>query len=114
MSDDAARIVEVVVLHVDGCPGVNPLLDRLDVAGNLAGVIVRPILTVVADERAAVQLGMSGSPTVLIDGLDPFLSNAGPSLGCRLYHSANGFDGAPTVAALTAALLVRSTQHGDG
>lgn len=45
----------------------------------------------VADEAEAVQRGMHGSPTILIDGTDPFASPAAvPNLSCRLYRSADG------------------------
>lgn len=114
MNDNAARCIEVVVLHVDACPSVAPLLERLAVAGDLAGVEVRPTLTVVGDEPSAAQMGMNGSPTLLIGGVDPFPSNTGPALGCRLYHSESGFAGVPPLAALTAVLLANSTQRLDG
>ena len=49
---------------------------------------------------------MRGSPTLLIDGRDPFaVPGAGPALACRLYETEDGrLYGAPTVAALRRAL----------
>jgi hypothetical protein len=42
---------------------------------------------VVADEREAVLAGMHGSPTLLIDGVDPFAApGQAPGLACRLYR----------------------------
>lgn len=47
---------------------------------------------------------MTGSPTVLINGADPFaVAGAAPSVSCRLYRDADArTDGAPSVEALRA------------
>jgi hypothetical protein len=42
---------------------------------------------------------MCGSPTVLVDGVDPF-GGAGPSLACRLYRSGDEVEGAPPLDSL--------------
>lgn len=56
-----------------------------------------------ADEVA--HLGVRGSPTVLVDGRDPFADDvAGPSLSCRLYDNGVGLEGAPSVARLVEVL----------
>jgi hypothetical protein len=48
---------------------------------------------------------MHGSPTVLIDGHDPFTAaGVEASVSCRLFPTVSGFDGAPTVEDLVAAL----------
>ena len=58
----------------------------------------------VDSDADAKRWGMRGSPTILIDGDDPFGTEADePSMSCRLYAG-----GAPTVADLAAAL-----RHGD-
>lgn len=53
----------------------------------------------VTTPEQARQVGMQGSPTILVDGRDPFCG-AGPSLGCRLFRDGGNLDGAPAVAAL--------------
>src|SRR5262249_15913262 len=60
----------------------------------------------IADEREAAQAGMHGSPTLLIDGVDPFAApGQPPSLSCRLYRDATGrAEGAPSVEGLRRAL----------
>lgn len=108
MPPDGVPIIDVVVLHVDGCPSVPLLLERLEKAGNAAAVVVRPTLVVVHDEPTATELGMNGSPTLLVDGVDPFPANSGPALGCRLFRSDNGLDGAPSIGALVPVLLTAS------
>jgi hypothetical protein len=49
---------------------------------------------------------MCGSPTLLINGVDPFAAPGQlPTLSCRLYPDATGrLEGAPPVAALRQAL----------
>ena len=43
----------------------------------------------------AEQLGFAGSPTVLIEGRDPFPSEGVASLSCRLYDTEHGYQGIP-------------------
>jgi len=46
-----------------------------------------------------------GSPTVLIDGVDPFADwNAPIGVACRVYATPAGLDGAPSVEQLCAIL----------
>lgn len=60
---------------------------------------------VIDDPADVVVAGMHGSPTVLIDGHDPFaVGNIEASVACRLYPTATGFDGAPSVDDLVEAL----------
>jgi hypothetical protein len=69
-----------------------------------SGVVVRR--RTVRDEREAVEAGMRGSPTLLINGTDPFAApGQAPSLSCRIYRDAAGRPaGTPTVDALREAL----------
>ena len=60
--------------------------------------------TEVANAEEAARVGMAGSPTVLIDGHDPFAPQGGGSLACRLYRVGDRLDGAPSVAQLLEAL----------
>jgi hypothetical protein len=79
-------------------------MERVNAA--LAG---RPALVEhieVGDQAHAAESGMNGSPTVLVDGADPFApEGAAPSLSCRLYREPGGtLSGAPSLAALIRAL----------
>ncbi len=60
---------------------------------------------VIRTAAEAQRLGFRGSPTVLVDGTDPFASedHAG-GLTCRLYDTPNGPAGAPTVDQLRQAM----------
>jgi predicted DsbA family dithiol-disulfide isomerase len=93
--------MQLTLLAVPGCPNAPALEQRL--AGLLAG---RPEVTVtrrvISDAAEAARWGMRGSPTLLVDGQDPFAgSGSGAVLACRLYPAGEGrVEGAPSVAAL--------------
>ncbi len=96
--------MRITVLTVVDCPNARPALERVTAA--LDGRDAEVELVEVADEAEAARRGMYGSPTILIDGTDPFAPpGAVPSLSCRLYRDANGaVSGAPSGAALRQAL----------
>jgi hypothetical protein len=51
------------------------------------------------------RIGFSGSPTVLVDGRDPFAAgSARAGLTCRRYRTERGVEGAPSVAQLRAVI----------
>ena len=91
------------ILQVPGCPGADLLAARLD--GLLSG---RPGVTrcVVASQAEAERLGMTGSPTLLADGADPFARpGLVPAVSCRLYRDEHGRQvPSPSAAQLRAAL----------
>jgi hypothetical protein len=97
--------MRIVVLAVPECQGALLLDERL--AQVVAG---RPDITVsrlvISDPEQAVRRGMNGSPTVLIDGIDPY-AQAGQhaSMSCRLYrHGGGRVEGAPSVRRLRYAI----------
>lgn len=95
--------MQIVILTVPNCPSARTVLDRVREA--LAGRPARLELHEVHDQSEAERWGMSGSPTVLINGADPFgASSGGPSVSCRLYPGSDGVGGAPTVSDLQAAI----------
>lgn len=99
--------MDIEVLTVPGCPHRAETLTRLRAAlaaTRTAGVVTERVIASLADAAAA---GMNGSPTVLVDGRDPFTEGpVEPSLSCRLYRSSGGVEGAPAVGALIEALRV--------
>ena len=97
--------MELTLLTVPGCPHADAFGERLAAAlAGRADAVVRR--REVADERQAAKEGMHGSPTLLIDGVDPFAGpDQAPSLSCRLYRDQAGrAGGAPSVQALRQAL----------
>jgi hypothetical protein len=97
--------MELTLLTVPDCPHAATFEERLAAAlAGHPGAVVRR--REVADERQAATEGMHGSPTLLIDGVDPFAGrDQAPSLSCRLYRDEAGRPGgAPSVQALRQAL----------
>lgn len=93
--------MELTVLAVPGCPNAPVLEQRLaQVLTARPGVTVRRL--VVDGPAEAARLGMHGSPTLLIDGRDPFpVPGMVPAVACRIYPGKDGPpDGAPAVQAL--------------
>lgn len=91
----------LVVVSVSDCPHVAILLDRIRAAGVPEGS-VRVVETSTRDQAAA--WAMTGSPTLLIDGEDPWVDPAAvPALGCRLSFGAHG-DSLPTTDQIAAAI----------
>ncbi len=93
--------MELTLLTVPACPNAAVFEERLAaaLAGHPDTVVRRREVT---DEREAAEAGMHGSPTLLVDGVDPFAApGQPPSLSCRRYRDATGrADGAPPVDAL--------------
>ncbi len=85
--------MELVVLTVPNCPNAATFEERLAAAlAVLPAAVVRR--RVVSDEREAAEAGMHGSPTLLVNGTDPFAApGQPPSLSCRLYRDASGSAG---------------------
>jgi Alkylmercury lyase len=98
--------MHLTVLSVPGCPNAPVLQDRLAaVLGGQAGVSVSR--QVICDEDEAARWGMRGSPTLLIDGADPFAELGQPPTGmcCRLYRDEKGrTSGAPSAGQLRRAI----------
>ncbi len=93
--------VNIDILHIASCPHLDgvrsSVADALVAAG--IGASVREIEIATSEEAA--RLGMHGSPTILIDGTDPFPTEAAiGSLSCRLYPAGDAMSGAPSVAQL--------------
>lgn len=98
--------MRIELLTVADCPNRDETLRRLGQALRLCGLEDAVITDRrIEDDAEAAAAGMTGSPTVLVDGRDP-LAEAGleASLSCRLYHGDGRFEGAPSVAALARAL----------
>jgi hypothetical protein len=98
--------VEVTLCYFDGCPHWQTadarLRQVLDDSGH-SDVIVS--YEKVETPEDAERLGFIGSPTVLIDGIDPFASPGAPvGLACRIYSTPEGLVGFPTVDQLKEAL----------
>jgi hypothetical protein len=97
--------MDLTVLGVPGCPNTPVLQDWLQtVIDGRADVSISH--EVISDDDEATRIGMHGSPTLLIDGVDPFAEpGLAPSMSCRLYRDENGQpSGAPSVGQLRMAI----------
>lgn len=98
--------MQVTLVYLDGCPHWELANERLAHAIDYAGVgsITVELAPVRTDEEARA-LGMRGSPTILIDGVDPFAGPGVPAgVSCRIFSTEHGTDGAPSLAQLIEAL----------
>lgn len=104
--------MKLEIVHVPDCPNVAPLEQRLDEALAGSPTPVERSRRVVTDLESAAEAGMTGSPTLLVNGVDPFAEpDAMPSMSCRLYRGDDGWPLAvPSVATLRQVLT--ADQHG--
>jgi len=99
------RAMELTVLAVPDCPNAPVLERRLAavLAGRPAVAVTRQVIWSSAE---AQRWGMHGSPTLLVNGQDPFAEpGTGSAVACRMYPDEHGrLQGAPTEAALRSVL----------
>ncbi|GAA4710275.1 hypothetical protein APR04_000965 [Promicromonospora umidemergens] len=96
--------MEIVLQYFDGCPNWKVAQEHLEViAAERPDITVTRQLVETFDQ--AERVGFRGSPSILVDGSDPFAdSDAGIGLACRIYQTPDGPTGAPTLRQLRAAL----------
>jgi hypothetical protein len=98
--------MDVRLLYFEDCPNWRLAEARLNEA--LAGIAdSAPMLTyeLVGTPEQAEQAGFRGSPTILINGHDPFAGPDDPvGLSCRIYRNPAGVEHAPTVDQLRSVL----------
>ena len=97
--------MHLTVLAGPDCPNAPVLEHRLAaVLDGRAGVSVSR--EAISTEGEAARWGMHGSPTLLIDGMDPFAEpGQPPSVSCRLYRTDDGHpSGAPSIDRLRQAI----------
>jgi hypothetical protein len=97
--------VDVTVLYFDGCPSWQTALERLRTASTRTRVPVQVSTRAVETMDEAEHVGFTGSPTILVNGVDPFAqAGQSPALACRVYATPYGLAGSPTVDQLVVAL----------
>jgi hypothetical protein len=108
--------VEVTLQYFHGCPNREKTsrdLSTLVAEGLKATVAYEPI----DNHEAAVERGFRGSPTVLLDGVDPFADRSIlVGLTCRLYRTESGLAGSPTLDQLRESItgaLANISSHDD-
>ncbi|MDA8276831.1 MAG: hypothetical protein M0Z45_01335 [Actinomycetota bacterium] len=77
-------MIDVKVLHTVDCPNLEPLLDLIDQLSDQFQLEVE--VKLIATEEEGRENDFHGSPTVLLNGIDPFTSSESEfGLSCRIY-----------------------------
>lgn len=99
-------MAHVQLLYFEGCPNWRVARARLKQAlANLGGDPDTVVYQEVTTPEQAAAAGFRGSPTILVNGTDPFAGADDPTgLTCRIYRTADGTQPAPTVEQLRAVL----------
>jgi hypothetical protein len=94
--------VRAELFFFDGCPSWRVAEERLTEALRSAGrvdITVQRRLVETAEQ--AEDVGFTGSPTIRIDGTDPFATGTEQvGLACRVYPTPAGLAGSPTTTQL--------------
>lgn len=98
--------VQVRLVYFEGCPNADEARRRLvEVLGDDSTLEMR----CVSDLEEAEREHMHGSPTILIDGIDAFITfgvESAVSWSCRLYETESGPAGVPSLTQLRAAVAL--------
>lgn len=91
--------MKLELLYFDECPHWLTAADRLDEAATRRGLTVERRVVTTPEEAEIARF--RGSPTILVDGEDPFASGEEPfGLACRVYQTPDGPAGSPTARQL--------------
>lgn len=102
--------MKVQLLYFDGCPHWMVLEERLKEALDLIDDPSTTEYLQVETQDEAERLQFAGSPSIRLNGNDPFASPASATgLSCRVYATPDGPSGSPTLDQLVSAL--RSEVH---
>lgn len=108
-------MIRITLQYFDGCPNwetTDQALAALLAEGRDA-TVERELI---AGYDHAVHRGFAGSPTVLVDGVDPFAEgDPQPALACRVYETEAGPAGSPSIDQLRQAIAraERDSSNGD-
>ena len=97
--------MHIELLVIPDCPNAATAAELIRTA--VADTRVRADIThiVIATQDEARRRGFTGSPTILLDGADPFARADEPvALSCRLYSTPDGPRGVPPLRDLRRAL----------
>lgn len=91
--------MRIEILHINGCPHTAGAGQRVREALSAVGLESEDLsLTLVSSSADAALLPFSGSPTIVIDGIDLFpVGTRTAQLVCRVYPTPEGLAGLPTV-----------------
>lgn len=94
----------VLVQYFEGCPHWQTAAEHL-ARLNDEGLELSIDFELIDNNERAMERDFRGSPTVLIDGVDPFADENPPvGLACRVYRTEQGLAGSPTLSQLRRAI----------
>lgn len=100
----------ITLRYFDGCPNWQTADARLREALATDHIHADIIYEAVNTPEEAERLRFTGSPTVLIDGAEPFpVAETSFGLACRVYQTEVGLEGSPSVRQFAAAM----SEHAD-
>ena len=95
--------MKLELLYFDDCPNWKIAAERLDDVAGARDLIVERRLVTTQEEAEADRF--RGSPTIMVDGEDPFAAGDEPfGLACRMYQTPDGPAGSPTIQQIEAVL----------
>lgn len=94
----------IILQYFEDCP--NWRITQRHLSTLVAdGVDATVTFQLIESDDKAIALGFKGSPTVLIDGVDPFAPDETPlGLSCRIYDTESGLCGSPSLEQLRAVI----------
>ncbi len=85
----------IELLYFPECPHWRLAAERLSEVAHRFSLLIE--LQLVTTEEEAERVSFRGSPTILVDGVDPFAKGDEPiGLSCRIYRTPDGYAGSPT------------------
>lgn len=93
------------LLVVSGCPHELGAFEMVRAVADELCLAVSVTTTVIETDGQALLRGFTGSPTILVHGLDLFPEVGAPvGVACRVYATPAGLSGLPSIDALREAL----------
>jgi hypothetical protein len=96
--------MEITLQYFDGCPNWKTTAAYLSTLVD-EGLAATVDYELIDTHELAITRNFHGSPTVLIDGSDPFADDLAPvGLACRIYRTDHGPAGSPSMSQLRHAI----------
>jgi len=103
--------MEITLQYFNGCPNWMTIDQHLKAVFDEPALDATVSYQLIDTPDAAAEYGFRGSPTVLIDGVDPFADPDDPvGLACRVYVTEDGLAGSPTLEQLRQVVLASHTE----
>lgn len=99
--------MKVTIQYFDGCPHWKLAEQRVRrVLEGMSSDDVTLDYELIDSPETAERVGFHGSPTILVDGRDPFVTGIEQvGMSCRVFSTEDGIQGAPTEAEIRKLLV---------